>query len=83
MTTFTDALLRFVRDELLAGRPPGGVAIDPDTYLFEEGMVDSLGILPLIAFVEQQCGRPIPDNEIVMEHFRTIRAIARHFESAS
>ena len=82
MTTFTEAILRFVREELLAGRA-AGETIDPDTYLFEDGVVDSLGILTLIAFVEQQCGRPIPDNEIVMEHFRSIRAIARHFQSAS
>ena len=81
--TFTDALLRFVREEMLAGRSAGDVAIDADTYLFEDGVVDSLGILTLIAFVEQQCGRPIPDSEIVMEHFRSIRAIARHFQSAS
>ena len=80
MTTFTDALLRFVRDDLLAGRD---VAIDPDTYLFADGVVDSLGILTLIAFVEQQCGRPIPDSEVVMEHFRSVRAIAQHFERAS
>jgi len=80
MTAFTDDLLRFVREDLLKGRD---VAIDPDTYLFADGVVDSLGILTLIAFVEQQCGRPIPDNEIVMEHFRSIRAIACHFQSAS
>ena len=80
MTTFTDALLRFVREDLLAGRD---VSIDPDTYLFEDGVVDSLAILPLIAFVEQQCGRSIPDNEIVMEHFRSIRTIARHFHGSS
>ena len=76
MTTFTDALLRFVREDLLEGR---NVPIDPDTYLFEEGVIDSLGIIPLIAFVEQHCGRTIPDGEIVMEHFRSVRTIAGHF----
>ena len=80
MTMFTDALLRFVREDLLKGRD---VAIDPDTYLFADGVVDSLGILTLIAFVEQQCGRPIPDSEVVMEHFRSVRTIAQHFQSAS
>lgn len=80
MTTFTDALMRFVREDLLAGRD---IPIEPDTYLFEDGVVDSLGILTLIAFVEQQCGRTIPDSEIVMEHFRSIRAITRHFRGAA
>jgi acyl carrier protein len=78
--TFTDALLRFVREDLLAGRD---VDIDPDTYLFADGVVDSLGILTLIAFVEQQCGRRIPDSEVVMEHFRSVRTIAQHFQRAS
>ena len=80
MTTFTDALLRFVRQDLLAGRD---VDIDPDTYLLAGGVVDSLGILTLIAFVEQQCGRPIPDSEVVMELFRSVRAITQHFQRAS
>ncbi len=78
MTTFTDALLRFVREDLLEGRD---VPIDPDTYLFEDGVVDSLGILTLIAFVERHSGRTIPDSEVVMEHFRSIRTIAHRFRA--
>ena len=76
MAGLTESLLLFVRDDLLKGRAPG---LDPDTYLFEEGMVDSLGILRLIAFLEIEIGRPIADHEVVMEHFRTIRVIDRTF----
>ena len=76
MSTLAGALLTFVRGDLLKGRD---VQIDPDTYLFDEGMVDSLGVLRLIAFLEVQTGRTIADREIVMEHFRTIRAIDRRF----
>jgi acyl carrier protein len=76
MSALTDALLTFVRGDLLKGRE---VPIDPDTYLFEEGVVDSLGILRLIAFLELQTGRAIADSDVVMENFRTVRTIDRHF----
>jgi len=76
VSDLTDVLLTFVRGDLLKGRD---VEVDPDTYLFAEGIVDSLGILRLIAFLELQTGRPIADSEVVMEHFRTIRTIDRRF----
>ena len=76
MGVLTESLLSFVREDLLRGRV---VDIDVDTYLFEEGMVDSLGILRLLAFLELEIGRPIADSEVVMEHFRTIRTIDRTF----
>jgi acyl carrier protein len=76
VTGLTQALLVFVREDLLEGRD---VEIDADTSLFEEGMVDSLGILRLIAFLEIQIGRTIADAEVVMEHFRTIRTMDRRF----
>jgi acyl carrier protein len=69
-------LLGFVRGELLEGRP---IAVEADTYLFADGMIDSLKILQLIAFLELQIGREIPDVEIVMAHFRTVRTIAARF----
>lgn len=72
-------LLRFVRTELLAGRP---IAVDADTYLFGDGMIDSLKILQLIAFVEQRTGRSLQDRDVVMAHFRTVRAIASRFGEA-
>ena len=79
MADLTSELLAFVRNDLLKERD---VAIDVDTYLFDDGLVDSLGILPLIAFLELRIGRTIPDNEVVMEHFRSVRAIDRRFGPA-
>ncbi len=73
---FEDRLLDFVRRELLRGRV---MTIDAETYLFDEGLIDSLKILRLIAFLEVQIGREIPDSDVVMKHFRTVRAMAQRF----
>ena len=64
MSGLADALMSFVRTDLLKGRD---LAVDHDTQLFDEGLVDSLGILRLIAFLEVRIGRPIADSEIAID----------------
>jgi acyl carrier protein len=76
MDTFERRLLAFIRESLL---PQSAVEIDEETYLFEDGLVDSLKILRVIAFVEQETGRAVDDRDIVMANFRSVRAIARRF----
>ena len=76
MNTSIESLLKFVNDDLLA-QP--GKKIGPDTPLFEDGGIDSLKILQLIAFLEVRSGRKIPDELIVMDRFRTVGVIAENF----
>ena len=76
MSPLKDRILAFIRRELLADRR---VEIDEATYLFDDGLIDSLKILQLIAFLEVETDRTIPDREIVMEHFRTVNAMAARF----
>jgi acyl carrier protein len=80
MTTFEARLMEFVRRELIG---TGVGPIDEETYLFDDGLVDSLKILQVIAFVEIETGRTIPDRDVVMANFRTVRTIARRFGDAS
>ena len=69
-------ILDFVRTSLLGGR---AVPIDADTYLFDDGLIDSLKILQLIAFIEGEIGRTIPDTDVVMDNFRSVRTMAARF----
>ena len=78
MSTHLDALVEFVNRDLLEDK---GVAVDAETALFEDGKLDSLNILRLIAFVETRRGRSIPDREIVMNRFKDLRTIAESFLS--
>lgn len=76
MTEVRDKLLGYINTELLADR---SLRAEPDTQLFEDGWIESLSILKLIAYLELITGREIPDEEIVMNNFRTINTIADHF----
>jgi len=72
----------FVRDTLAwVNRrfAPAGPLVTAGTPLFAGGLVNSLGILELIAWTERAAGRRIPDVEIRMDNFRTVARIAEVF----
>ena len=73
-----EELLSYINSQLLTD-PTRRAA--PDTPLFEEGWIDSLKILKLIAYIELMIGRNILDEEIVMKNFRTVTVIVEHFGS--
>lgn len=58
---------------------PDGITIDADTPLFENGLIDSIRILRLIAWTEHALDLRIPDTRVRMDYFRTVRAIADTF----
>jgi acyl carrier protein len=78
---FKKDLLRFIN----AGLSESGSKrqqfpeVDGATLLFESGLIDSLAIIRLIAFVERATGREIPPRLVVMKHFRTVDAICSTF----
>jgi acyl carrier protein len=73
-----EQLLHYINGELLARS--GRVATE-ETPLFDEGWINSLQILKLIAWIEVAIGCEIPDDQIVMKNFRNVRSIANHFLS--
>lgn len=56
-----------------------GVVITADTPLFARGVIDSLGILELIAWTEVNTGQIVPDESIRMDNFGTVARIAQMF----
>ena len=56
-----------------------GIVITADTPLFAKGVIDSLGILELIAWTEVNTGQVVPDESIRMDNFGTVARIAAMF----
>jgi acyl carrier protein len=57
----------------------GAFELDASTPLFETGLIDSLGVLELLAFLEAHTGRPIPIHKVDVAFFRTVACISRTF----
>ncbi len=74
-TRFETAMLAWLNSRF-ASR---GVVITPDTPLFARGVIDSLGILELIAWTEVNTGQIVPDESIRMDNFGTVARIAQMF----
>jgi acyl carrier protein len=52
-----------------------------DTYLLDGSAIDSMSVLALVTFIEEQFDIEILDEELIPESFGTIRAIGRLIES--
>ena len=50
--------------------------LDDTTALLEEGVLDSLGILELVTYLQDDLGVAVDDEELVPENFHSIEAIA-------
>jgi acyl carrier protein len=69
-------LLAIIRRYLADDLRRNVAEIADDGSLLEAGAIDSVGVLELVALLEQRHGITISDEELVPEHFETIRAIA-------
>ena len=72
---YASGLTDFIRQEILHGR---AVRLDEDQDLLSAGVIDSLGILRLVAFMEKQFGTQVRDEDVVFENFNSIGAMARY-----
>jgi len=49
--------------------------VDPDEDLLEQGIIDSLGLMKLITFMEGTFGIKILDEEIIPENFQSLNSM--------
>ena len=68
-------ILTFIVERLAPAT--GRTHLDDDDDLIDSGVVDSLGIFQLVAFLEEKFGVVIADSEITPDNFATIARIER------
>jgi acyl carrier protein len=69
-------LLIFINQKLLAGK---GTKLTEQSLLFKDRRLDSITILSLIGYLEKKLGRKLRDEEISLQNFESVRAIASSF----
>ena len=68
-----DRITRFIADEFLDGSDIQ--SIPEDLNLVDAGIVDSLGLLRIVAFLEEEMGAVIEPEAMVPENLNSINAI--------
>lgn len=70
-------LIEFIKQDLLKGRVANLSAEDD---LLDSGILNSLGILQLVAFVDERMGIQVPDEDVVYENFQSISALTTYLD---
>jgi acyl carrier protein len=78
--SFELTLKSFIEENLVRDKSSGPVRSDES--LMERGVLDSLGLMNLIAFIEEKTGVRISDDEVMLENFESIDAIVATIDRA-
>jgi len=70
----TDRIKQFLVEHFPSARKH---PLADDEHLLANGIVDSLGILDLVGYLEREFGITITDEDLVPEHFESLRRITK------
>ena len=71
-------LEKFITEELMMSN---ATKLDPDQSLLDSGIIDSLSLLRVIAFIEDTFGVQVDDTELSPSNFETINMMVSMIES--
>jgi acyl carrier protein len=74
-----EAIKQYLTKELSSDHKTLNLGIDDNLLLGD--LVDSLGVMRLVNFIEQRFSIRVPPEDVTIEHFRSIRVIAEYVES--
>lgn len=59
---------------------PAADPVAPDDNLLLSGLIDSLGVMQLVAFIQSENGIKVEPREITLKNFKTINSIVGFIE---
>lgn len=74
---FAERLLKFVNTEVSLVEDP----IEADTDLLLTGAVDSLGVMSITGWIEDELGFEVDATEITLDNFQTVGQTLRYCET--
>ncbi len=80
MTT-QEQLKEYVLSEFMFDQNPEALTADYD--LLNNGVIDSMGILDLVSFMEEKFGVQVGDDEITPDNFRNLDTLVKMIETKS
>jgi acyl carrier protein len=73
MSEFNTKLKEFIMTEVSPDL--NLVKLDDDEPLIESGIIDSLGVLKILAFLDETFGVDLSSDQIKLENFKTVSSI--------
>jgi len=76
--TTSDVIRKFILQQFPLAREK---SIGNDDSLLHDGLIDSMGTLDVVMFLEERYQLVLEDDDLVMENFATISTLTRLVES--
>jgi acyl carrier protein len=70
----------YIREELMNG---ANGDLDESENLLAAGIIDSLGILRLVSFVEEKFGIEVPDEDVTIDNFQSVKSMSDYVAAQS
>lgn len=78
---FVADLRTYIASDVAQGDPSELETLDEATDLLLSGLVDSLGVVLIVEWIEQRLGTEIDPGDVVIEHFQTINDMVAFLSS--
>jgi len=75
--SFSEALTRFIQDEIVMDE----VEVDGDTDLLLSGAVDSLGVIRITHWMEEETGVFVDPGDVTLENFQTVSKMTAYLDA--
>jgi acyl carrier protein len=75
---YLEPIKTFIIDNFLFGNSD---KLNEETPLFEKGIIDSTGVLELVAFIEENFNVTVTDEELVQDNFSSVNGIVKFLRS--
>ena len=73
-------LSEYIKHEIIRN---SNANLDENEDLVEAGILDSLRILQLVAYIEKTFGIEVPDEAVVFDNFHSLKAIVDYLDSTN
>lgn len=67
----------FIKNEIMRNR---NSQLDENEDLLGAGILDSLGILKLVAYIDESFGIEVPDEDVIYENFHSLASIESYLK---
>jgi acyl carrier protein len=81
MQTIEETIRTYIAENILFG--DNGFPYEDDASFLEEGIIDSMGIMELVTFVDESFGIHVEDEEVVPDHFDSVAKLSAYIRRKS
>ena len=71
------AIVEYIKSEIMRNK---AAALDDNEDLISAGILDSLAILQLIAYIEKALGIQVPDEDVLYDNFRSVKDLVEYLQ---